>query len=328
MRLQSARRFAGVILSVFAMGAAATTSIHAQTTAAAPARLTVAILDFETAAGADTGKQISESLAALLTDTPGVQLVDRSSMLKTLQEHELNMTGLVEADKAIQIGKLVGARILITGKAFSLGKTAYITAKVIGTETSLVEGVLVRGKLDDDIGVLVTELAGKLQKRLAESGPNLTAAAAPADMRLTELKTKLAGLKRPRVAVRVREEHHSTARQAIDPAGETELKLMLQQCGFTIVGDDATAQTPDVILSGEAFSEMGNRVGNMVSCSARIELNLINRQDGKILMTDRATARAADLSEQIAGKSALQKAAHELGIKVLTYFAGSLPAEK
>lgn len=296
--------------------------------ATAPAKVTVAILDFETAAGGDTGKQISETLAVLMTGAPGIQLVDRAAMQKTLQENELNLTGLVDADKAIQVGRIVGARILVTGKAFTLDKSAFITAKVIGTETSLMEGVLVRGKLDDDMGVLVSELADKLRKRIANSGTKLTAAAAPADNRLDELKAKLATLKRPRIVVRVKEEHHSSTRRAVDPAGETEFKLMLQQCGFTIVGDDATAQTPDIILSGEAFSEMANRVGNLISCSARIEINLINREDGRILMSERATARAADLSEQMAGKTALQKAARELGIKVLTHFANTLPAEK
>jgi hypothetical protein len=37
-------------------------------------------------------------------------------------------------------------------------------------------------------------------------------------------------------------------------------------------------------------------------------------------MADRGTARAADLSEQLAAKTALQKASHALGIKVLEYF--------
>ena len=62
----------------------------------------------------------------------------------------------------------------------------------------------------------------------------------------------------------------------------------------------------DMLIAGEAFSEFAARIGNIVSCSARTEINMVSRKDGKVVLTDRVTTRAADLSEKIAGKKALQ----------------------
>ena len=44
-----------------------------------------------------------------------------------------------------------------------------------------------------------------------------------------------------------------------------------------------------------------------------------------MILSDRQTARAVDLAENIAGKTALQKAAHLLGIRILNHFADTLP---
>ncbi len=64
-----------------------------------------------------------------------------------------------------------------------------------------------------------------------------------------------------------------------------------------------------------------------MSCSARIEIKVKPRDGDTILYTDRETTRAADLSESLAGKSALQKGGRAIGVRVLEYFvkAGASP---
>ena len=266
--------------------------------------LTVAILDFSaTSPGSpELGTQIAEALVAFLSGEPGFKLVDRSTLARTLQEHELNLSGVVDTDKAVKIGKIVGARILVTGKAFPLGKQLFITAKIIGTETSLVEGLLVKGDTNGEVGDLVIELATKVGERLREAGPKLVASDDAGADPVPALRKRLAGVKLPKVAVIVKEEHKASqpARQPLDPAVETEIKLLLRQCGFAIadvpqngLADWARAmdkndagQWPtslrdvDVVITGEAFSEFGARIGNLVSCSARAEVNLISRKEG------------------------------------------------
>ncbi len=321
------------------------------------AKLTVAVLDFSAKdpGNADLGKQIGEALSASLSDAPGIKLVDRESLQHTIREHSLNLSGLVDSDTSIQIGKLVGARIMITGSAFALGKQMTITAKLIGTETSLVDAVAVKGDANADLGDLVSKLSEKVTARLKENGPKLVAAPPEADP-LIELQKKLAGRKLPKVAIVITEEHHGapvtliivTGGHAIDPPVETEMKKAMIAAGFTVQDvpqNDLTKFAQDwkatdinswprslagvdLLIAGESFSEFGGRIGNLTSCSARTEINIISRQDGKILQADKVTARAADLSENIAAKDALEKAGHQLAVKTLEFFVRTLPEGK
>ncbi|MCX7425074.1 MAG: hypothetical protein NTW96_05525 [Planctomycetia bacterium] len=322
----------------------------------AQARLVVAVLDFtaDDPATANLGGDLAAALTAMLAGESGITLVERQSLVQTLREHELNMTGLVSEEQTVKIGKLVGAKIMITGRAFRLGKDTFITAKLIGTETSLIEGVIVKDASSADMGTMVASLAEKVAQKIRLVGPKLVAGPEDAFDPVPALKKKLADRRKPVVAVIVREQHHAApqpavvARQAIDPAVETEVKKLLRECGFTVQDVPENEMTEfargwtaanvnswprglekvDVLVAGEAFSEFAARIGNIVSCSARAEINLVSRKDGKIVLADRVTTRAADLSENIAGKKALEGGGRTLGIRILEHFAETLPAEK
>jgi len=56
--------------------------------------------------------------------------------------------------------------------------------------------------------------------------------------------------------------------------------------------------------------------GDLGTCTARAEVNLIDRHSGRVLLADRRTARALDLAELTAGKTALQIAGRQLGVAV------------
>ena len=307
-----------------------TASLQAQTEPASQpvlsgTKMTVAVLNFDASTVSDPnlGRQIGDALMATLSSEDGFSLVDRTSLMHTLQEHELSLTGLAKPEDATQIGQLVGAKLLITGKAFTLDKSIYITAKIIGTETSRVDGVLIKDRQDADVGTLVTQLAAKLAEHIRTKGPGLIAQAEPADP-IPALKAKLAGQKLPKIAVSLTETHYGEARPgAIDPAVATELCSVLKQLGFEVVDADSgnlAGRGVDVLMKGEAFSEFAAHINNLVTCSARAEIKLTDQKTGDILLTDRATTRAADLSENIAAKTALQKAGHELGLRLAQHF--------
>ncbi len=206
-----------------------------------PPGLTVAVLDFaaDDPANPSAGSEMASALTAMLSGEPGIKLVERQSLQQMLHEHELTLTGLVSADQAIKVGKLVGAKIMVTGRAFHLGKDVFITAKLIGTETSLVEGVMVKDTAPGDMGTLVVALSEKLAAKVRQVGPTLVASDEEADP-LPALKKKLAGRRLPVVAVIVREQHHGAPvpmvvlARVIDPAVETEIKKVLGECGFTV----------------------------------------------------------------------------------------------
>jgi hypothetical protein len=93
------------------------------------------------------------------------------------------------------------------------------------------------------------------------------------------------------------------------------LSLILQQCGFTLADDNSTNR-PAIEITGEAFSELGMRKGNLKSCRARIEIKARDRRSGDISV-DRQTSVAVDLAEHIAAKTALQNGADELAERLL-----------
>ncbi|MHB1156071.1 MAG: CsgG/HfaB family protein [Phycisphaerales bacterium] len=313
--------------------------------------MTVAVLDFDAAVPGKEkmGEQIGSALTAMLSMEEGFQLVDRPTLQRVLQEHEMSLTGLVNTEAAVKVGKLVGAKIMVTGRAFVLGEKLYITAKIIGTETSLVDAVLVKNAVGSDLDGLVVSLSQKLAEHLRTVGPKLMAAGDTTADPLPLLREKLAGRIKPTLAVLVREQHaaeqRDAARPAIDPAGENEVIKLLRECGFTIIevrNDDAITAwakkqagdpaglpdrlaSVDAVVYGEAISEFGVRIGNLVSCSGRMEIKLIDRKTGKIGFNDRVTMRGVDLSEQIAGKQALEKCGRKIGVNLLEYFAKELP---
>jgi hypothetical protein len=94
----------------------------------------------------------------------------------------------------------------------------------------------------------------------------------------------------------------------------------LQKAGFTVV-DAHSDKKPDIEITGEALSAFGMRKGNLISCRSRIELKARDRASGKILLVDRQTSVAVDISEQTAAKSALENAADDLAERVMRKLA-------
>lgn len=335
-------------LAAHGLGAPLAPAQEPPAAATQPAPLTVAVLDFAAATPGEPqlGAQIAETLTVMLSGEPGFTLVDRAALLRMVEEQALNLSGVVDTQQAIRVGQVVGARIMIVGKAFILDRQLLITAKLIGVETSLVEGVLVKGDVGGDVGDLIIRLAAQVAQRLRVGGPKLVAREGATADPLPALKARLAGLVRPVVAVVVPERHAAAAAAPpADPAVETELKRLLLECGFPVqdvktntltdfartVARGETGAWPrelagvDVVIAGQGLSEYSARIGNLISCAARVEINLVQSRTGRIELAERTTERAVDLSEHVAAKRALEKAGRTLGLRVLEHFAATLP---
>ena len=157
------------------------------------------------------------------------------------------------------------------------------------------------------------QLAGKISATVTAKAETLVAKIQTREDRVDALNKTLKDVKRPTVSVRIPEQHFGGP--TADPAGQTELAMILQQCGFSLV-DEKSSQKPDIEITGEAFSAYGVRRGNLISCKARIELKAQSRTDGKIVAVDRETSVAVDITEQTAAKTALQNAAAELASRL------------
>ena len=79
----------------------------------------------------------------------------------------------------------------------------------------------------------------------------------------------------------------------------------------------AAKKGADVLIYGEAVSELGATVGEFKGCRARVELKAIRTSDGEIILSDSTYAGDTDLSEVIAGKKAIQKASVKLSETII-----------
>jgi TolB-like protein len=263
----------------------------------------------------DFGAKITDILFAKLAARPELYLVDRSDLKKILGELELNISGVVKPSEANKIGQMTGAKILISGSVIQVDKKTYLVAKIIGTETSRVLAASVDGKSTDELAPLVEKLAEQVAETIAKKGDQLVAKVTPKTDRIEALNKKLKG-KRPTVMVQIKERHIGALK--IDPAAETEVSKFCKETGFTLIDpENGVKGKADILIVGEAFSETATRHGNLISVKARVEIKAIDRKTDKILAVDRQTALVVDLTENIAGKAAIQEAAAILAERIL-----------
>jgi TolB-like protein len=277
-----------------------------------------ALLTFEErgANAAGYGAKVSDLLFARLAAKPDLYLVDRAELKTVLEEQALNLSGAVKAGEATRVGQLTGARILVTGSVLQVDKTLYLVAKIIGTETSRVVAASVDGKASDELGPLVDKLADAVAEKVGKQAYKLVAPRLPKRDRIAALNRELKKARRPTVWVQVRERH--VGHPTIDPAAQTEVSRYCKETGFEVLDpEDGVRSRADVFLTGEGMSEFAMRLGNLVSVKARVELKAVDRQTGKVLAADRQTVVVVDVTEQVAGKTALQEAAARLAERVL-----------
>jgi hypothetical protein len=182
--------------------------------------------------------------------------------------------------------------------------------------TSRVYGEIVRGPADrSSIADMSAEMAGRLSKIIQARSDTLVAKFEKQDDLIARLQKQYEGKKFPPVSISIPERHIGSP--TIDPAAQTEVSFILQKLGAVVADEKDTTVKPDLQIMGEAFSEFGMRKGNLVSCKARVELKAIDKTSGRVIFIDRQTAVAVDLSEHLAGKTAIQNAAAKLTERML-----------
>jgi len=292
-----------------------TSSLLPAAEAPTPVPVSVAVLDFESKEESvrDFGPKVAALLNAYLSAESSLVLVERAEIEKALGEQELGLSGTVSSETVAKVGHLTGAKVLVTGKVFKADRDLMVVAKVIGTETSRVYGELVKGPAASSLDSLASQLAVKVSSSITSRVDTLVARVPSREDRVEAIKKKIGEAKLPAVFIHIPEQHFGN--RVVDPAAQTELGLLLQQCGFTLL-DEKSDRKPDIEISGEAFSAFGLRRGNLISCKARVELKAQSRTDGKIIAVDRETSVAVDIAEQTAAKTALQNAAAELASRL------------
>jgi TolB-like protein len=139
------------------------------------AQPTILILPLRGAEGtelAPLGEGLVDLLTLDLARQEGVSVVDRSHLASVLQEQKLSLSGLVDQSAQLQVGKLLGAKLLLAGSFVLTQGKLTVTAHLFDVSTAqLVKSEGASGEVSDWLGVekaLALALAKDLNLKLDE----------------------------------------------------------------------------------------------------------------------------------------------------------------
>ncbi len=137
--------------------------------AKAPVKPTVALLYFDYRGNDEQlgflSKGLTQMLVTDMSDNEHMQIVERTDLEAVLKELKLSRSGKIDVATRNRIGKLLGARYLITGGYFQYGNVLRIDAKIIDVQYGTSTSVKAEGE-PSDFMTLETQLADRLQARL------------------------------------------------------------------------------------------------------------------------------------------------------------------
>lgn len=144
----------------------------------------------------------------------------------------------------------------------------------------------------------------------------------------------------PRMMVVVPEKHGET--MIADPAAETAIIGRLLEAGFRLVDQDqarvaresevvrqalngnqeamdrlASQFQADLLVIGEAYSELASIYEDFYSCNARVDLRVVWTDTGEILTAHGVNGSDVDLSEMVASKKALTLVGEEMAVYLI-----------
>jgi TolB-like protein len=139
-------------------------------------RTKVAAVDFANMSGRvefdRLGQIIPEVISTNWAESGRLELVERGRLQDALQEMQLGLSGVVEAQSAAELGRAVGADAILVGSFILFGETIRITARLIDVQTGKVitgrsvDGSAPGGNLGGDVIRKMDELSRLMEESL------------------------------------------------------------------------------------------------------------------------------------------------------------------
>ena len=135
----------------------------------------IAVLDFqlqgEEFEHKDMGTIVAEWFTTAMVREGRFDVVERRLLEKILGEQKLAMSGIVDAESATQIGKLLGVKVIISGSVMKLKDVTEINARIIDVESaSIIAAENVRSTVTGRLQDLVVEMSEKIIKNFPLEG--------------------------------------------------------------------------------------------------------------------------------------------------------------
>lgn len=144
---------------------------------------TVAVMDFtgfmlgEAGNSVNLGKAVAAMLVTEFSGRDGMQVVERRELNDLLTEQRLALSGRVDENSAVEIGKLLGAQYVFHGQVASIADNLRIDIRAVDVETSEVISVLKKvDKTSELLSVIVwvaDEFSGDLDLTAPSNRPEV-----------------------------------------------------------------------------------------------------------------------------------------------------------
>ncbi|KPK46312.1 MAG: hypothetical protein AMK72_09930 [Planctomycetes bacterium SM23_25] len=258
--------------------------------------------------------QINTMLAAL----PKVTIVNRDRIAEVAAEHTIALTGLVDTETAVKLGKFLNAQYIAVGRASKIGQTFYIVLKVVDVETTVQTTVSAKGSVQKGFDAVLTRLSGALTAKIKQLQRPVVEQEDPALAKVRKAAKVLAGKV---VLVQIEETHVN--RPLRDPAAQLAVTNRLKGFGLKVIvpkdpedgWKKALLETGKFaekkvhyLLEGEGISAFAAELHGMRSCRARVELRLIAVPGRTVTVAEKGVGAKVDLVEALAAKAALEDA--------------------
>ncbi len=122
--------------SILLAGILVLSLIETKVVCALDVKSTIAVVDFESVGGEEhLGKAVAEIMRTELIGTGQFRVVERAQISKALSEQQLQHSGLIDDRSAVQIGKFIGADLIIVGSVVKIGDSYTINSRMIDVKT-------------------------------------------------------------------------------------------------------------------------------------------------------------------------------------------------
>ncbi|MEE4311143.1 MAG: VWA domain-containing protein [candidate division KSB1 bacterium] len=121
---------------------------------------------------------IPEMLITNLTASPEIRVLERTRIVNILEEQQLSLSGVIDESEVVEIGKLIGADVLVYGSIFVGELQMRIDARAVSTEDGSVRsGVKVLRDISGGMDVIgmIDELAEKIIEALTREQVTIAA---------------------------------------------------------------------------------------------------------------------------------------------------------
>jgi TolB-like protein len=147
------------VLALIAVVAATISPVHAEYK-----KTKVAVVDFQLHGEGyetkDIGKFVAEWLITALVRDGRFEVIERRLLEKVLTEQQLGLSGIIDEDSASKLGRMLGAKVVISGSILSLKDQIEVNARIIDVQTgSVIAAESVKSQTAGGLEDLVFQMA-------------------------------------------------------------------------------------------------------------------------------------------------------------------------